>query len=106
MLIAWTTVSDQATANELASSAVAAHLAACVQVEGPITSHYTWEGAQEKSSEYRLAFKLLEAQLPALETWLHARHPYQTPEWIVVRAEHVSEKYLSWARANPNNLTL
>jgi periplasmic divalent cation tolerance protein len=29
-----------------------------------------------------------------------ATHPYDTPEWLVVRAERVAEKYLSWAQAN------
>lgn len=87
-------------ADTLAASAVGARLAACVQIDGPITSHYLWEGVQEKSEEYRITFKVLPAQLPALETWLHARHPDKTPQWIVVKSEHVSEKYLSWAKRN------
>lgn len=106
MLIAWTTVPAKDAADTLAASAINARLAACVQVEGPITSHYCWEGVCEKSEEYRLTFKLLPTQLQALEAWLHERHPYETPQWVVVRAEHVSEKYLSWARANSNNPTL
>ena len=36
----------------------------------------------------------------ALEAQVLAGHPYDTPEWLVVRAEHVGEKYLSWAEAN------
>ncbi|MDF3059855.1 MAG: ion tolerance protein CutA [Rariglobus sp.] len=106
MLIAWTTVPTKVIADKLAASATTARLAACVQVEGPIQSHYIWEGAQEKSEEYRLTFKFLPSQRTALETWVHARHPYQTPEWIVIKAEHVAEKYLSWARASSSNLTL
>lgn len=98
MLIAWTTVPTKAVADELASSAVAEKLAVCVQVEGPLTSHYLWQGAQEKAEEYRLTFKLLPDQLPALETWINGRHPYETPEWIVTKTEYVGEKYLSWAR--------
>ncbi|HEY9247564.1 MAG TPA: divalent-cation tolerance protein CutA [Rariglobus sp.] len=100
MLIAWTTVPTKVIADKLAASAVHARLAACVQVEGPIVSHYIWEGAEEKSEEYRLTFKVLPSHLATLETWIHARHPYQTPEWVVVKAEHVAEKYLSWARGN------
>ncbi|CAM2793621.1 divalent-cation tolerance protein CutA [Rariglobus hedericola] len=100
MLIAWTTVPTKVMAETLAASAVASHLAACVQIDGPITSHYIWQGKPEKTEEYRLTFKVLLAKISLLETWLHARHPYQTPEWIVVKAEHVAEKYLSWAREN------
>lgn len=103
MLIAWTTVPTKVIADTLAASAVHAYLAACVQVDGPIVSHYIWEGVQEKTEEYRLTFKLLPVHLAALETWIHARHPYQVPEWVVVKAEHVAEKYLSWARSGPNS---
>jgi len=106
MLIAWTTVSDKTIADELAAGAVAAHLAACVQVEGPITSHYFWEGRQEKAEEYRLTFKTLPSQIEVLKIWVHERHPYKLPEWVVVKAELVSEKYLSWARASSTYLPL
>lgn len=106
MFIAWTTVPTKAVAHELASGAVAARLAACVQIDGPITSLYLWDGAQETSEEYRLTFKVLTTQQTALETWIHARHPFETPQWVVVKAEYVAEKYLSWARANSSNLTL
>ena len=36
----------------------------------------------------------------ALEARVLATHPYETPEWLVVRAERVGEKYLSWATTN------
>lgn len=97
MFIAWTTVADRATADQLAAESVRERLAVCVQVEGPVTSHYRWQGAQEAATEFRLMFKASTAQLPALARWLHERHPYETPEWIVVRCEQVGEKYLSWA---------
>jgi len=97
MFIAWTTVADRETADRLASEAVSHALAVCVQVEGPVTSHYRWQGTQEKTEELRLMFKVLPDKLTALGAWLHKRHPYETPEWIVVRAEQVGEKYLSWA---------
>lgn len=99
MLIALTTLPTQAAADTLAAEAVAARLAVCAQVGGPVTSHYVWDGSQEKSEEFLLTFKLLPDQLASLEAWIHARHPYQVPEWIVIKAEHVGEKYLSWARA-------
>ena len=106
MLIAWTTVATRETADQLADDAIVRGLAVCVQVEGPVTSHYRWQGAQEKTEEYRLTFKLMASQLSAIEGWLHTHHPYATPEWIVVRAEHVGEKYLSWAVANSTSMPL
>jgi periplasmic divalent cation tolerance protein len=99
MLLAFTTVANADDADRLAADAIARGLAVCVQVDGPVTSHYRWEGRQERAAEWRLGFKLLPGQQVALEAWLHAVHPYATPEWVVVRAEHVGEKYLSWALA-------
>ena len=99
MLIAWTTVGTRDEAERLASDVVAAGLAACVHVEGPIVSFFRWEGKTERVEEVRLCFKFLPAQLAALEKLVLTGHPYDTPEWLVVRAESVGEKYLSWAEA-------
>jgi len=95
-----TTTDTRPRADEIARALVERRLAACVQVEGPVTSHYLWAGVQDKAEEYRLTFKVLPEQITALETWVQARHPYEVPEWVVVKVEHVAEKYLSWARAN------
>lgn len=100
MFIAWTTVAEHADAERIAAEAVARNLAVCVQIDGPITSHYRWQGKAERSEEYRLCFKCLGAQVAALEKHVLATHPYDTPEWLVVGAEKVGEKYLSWAEAN------
>jgi periplasmic divalent cation tolerance protein len=99
MLIAWTSVSTSEQAEGMAQEAVKRGLAACAQICG-IVSHYRWEGKLERAPEFRLTFKLLPAQLPALEAFIFEQHPYDTPEWIVIRAEKVAEKYLSWAEAN------
>ncbi len=99
MLIAWTTVAERADAESLAREAVEHRLAACVQIEGPVVSCYRWEGRIERAEEFRLCFKFLPAQGAPLAEWVAAHHPYETPEWIVVRAEDVGEKYLSWAKA-------
>ncbi len=103
MLLAWTTVASAADADLLAAGAIASGHAVCVQIDGPVTSHYRWQGAPERAAEIRLTFKFLPDRQAALEQWLHAVHPYAVPEWVVVRAEHVGEKYLSWARANANS---
>ncbi len=103
MLIVWTTVASRADADRLAREIVDQRLAACVQVEGPVTSTYQWKGKVEQAEEFRLCIKLLPEQATALSAWVQAHHPYETPEWIVVAAAEVGEKYLSWARANSTN---
>jgi periplasmic divalent cation tolerance protein len=106
MLIAWTTLGRKEDAENLARAAIELHLAACVQIDGPITSVYRWSGQMECSEEYRLMFKFLADQHAALKAHVLSHHPYTMPEWIVVAAEHVDEKYLSWARANTNSSPL
>lgn len=105
MFIAWTTVAKRADATKLANDVVARGLAVCVQVE-PIVSHYLWRGRLERTKEFRLCLKCLPVKLPALEKHILANHPYETPEWVVVKAGHVGEKYLSWAKATHTNSTL
>jgi periplasmic divalent cation tolerance protein len=100
MYIAWTTVGSREHAEHLAADVITRCLAACVQVDGPVASHYLWQGKAERAEEFRLTFKFLPEQRSALERHVLTAHPYDTPQWIVVRAEDVAEKYLSWARAN------
>lgn len=101
MFVVWTTLDDQEIAEQLAFDVVAENLAVCVQVDvTPVISVYRWEGVTQSAREYRIAFKCLPDQLERLEEWVLERHPYETPEWIVVKAERVGEKYLSWAGAS------
>jgi periplasmic divalent cation tolerance protein len=103
MLIAWTTVATRADAERLAGGIIGKGLAACVQIDGPVASCYRWQGKVEQTEEFRLCLKFLPAQAAELASWVLAHHPYDTPEWIVVQAVEVGEKYLSWARATSTN---
>lgn len=94
--IAWTTLPSREEADRLAADAVAAGLAACAQVEGPVRSHFTWEGRVQAEDEFRLTFKYAATKGAALETWVHARHPYAVPQWLAVQADHASPGYRAW----------
>ena len=106
MLIAWTTVSTPAEAERLADASIDQNLAVCAQVEGPIHSQYVWQGRKTAAQEWRIAFKFLEEQSAALSAYIQSAHPYDTPQWIVVQADRVGEKYLSWARAPRSSVNL
>jgi periplasmic divalent cation tolerance protein len=99
MKVAWTTVATAGEAEEMARALVTEGLAVCVQVEGPLRSHYVWQGEPTVAEEHRLTFKCRDEDLCALEAEVLARHPYSVPEWIVVDACRVGEKYLSWAQS-------
>jgi periplasmic divalent cation tolerance protein len=104
MMIAWTTVENSDQAEALARGLIATRHAVCVQIEGPIRSVYPWAGEIAQGTEYRLMIKFLSAHSQAVERWILAHHPYETPEWIVVPIKYVAEKYLSWAQANSSSL--
>lgn len=97
LAIAWTTTGTEADALRLAEGALGKRLTACVQISGPITSVYRWEGRGESAVEWRLTFKTPQADLAALEAWVVAQHPYEVPQWVVVIADHVLPTYLAWA---------
>jgi periplasmic divalent cation tolerance protein len=100
MIVAWTTVAKRVDAEKLARGAVERRLAVCAQIDGPTFSIYQWDGKIEQSEEFRIWFKCLPLNAPALRQWVHSQHPYSVPQWISVNAESVGEKYLSWAMAN------
>lgn len=99
LLIGWTTVGSEGAATELARQLVEGELAVCTQVDGPIRSFYRWESAVCSDAEWRVAVKFLASRVAQLEAFIDRAHPYDTPEWVVVRPEHVAPKYLAWAMA-------
>ncbi len=100
MNIAWTTTETREQAEKLARLAVEKGLAACVQIEGPITSFYRWEGSVENASEFRLTLKVLRKNAIALKALIHRNHPYETPQWTVADLADVGEKYRKWAESS------
>jgi len=104
MLIGWTSLASAADAERLAAGVVRAGLAVCAQVEGPVISHYCWQGELKAETEWRITFKFLHTQATAITAYIHAEHPYEVPELVAVESAMVGEKYLSWARANPSSV--
>ena len=71
-------------------------LAACVQIHGPITSTYRWEGAVETTAEWACQIKTVRRLIPALESELRRHHPYRTPELIALPIVAGGADYLRW----------
>ncbi len=98
MHLCYTTVSSKEDATRLAKIAVESNLCACAQISSPIESIYQWKGEIQTDTEYRIVFKTLESRLSELENAINSAHPYETPQWIAIKATKVSEKYLIWAK--------
>ncbi|HYD77284.1 divalent-cation tolerance protein CutA [Ramlibacter sp.] len=92
-----TTVARLDEANRLAQALLEQRLAACVQVEEGLQSHYRWQGQACSESEVRLTVKTLPARLPALQAFFAEHHPYELPQllWQVMQA---SPAYADWVR--------
>ncbi len=74
-------------------------LAACVQVVGPITSTYRWEGRVETAEEWQCVIKTGRALWDGVEQAIRELHPYQVPEIIALPIECGSRAYLEWIDA-------
>jgi len=94
-----TTFSSRAAAEACAERLVTGRLAACVQVDGPVTSIYRWEGATERGEEWRCTCKTSPSRADACQAAMLAGHEYRTPEILVTRAT-ASPAYAAWARAS------
>lgn len=94
--IALATAPDLKTARALAKAALKARLAACANLVPKIESHYWWQGKIESGAEILIIFKTLKSKLKALEKLVLARHPYDTPEFLVLTLGKGSRKYLQW----------
>jgi len=96
MIIVFTTVSDMAAGEELASRIVESRLAACVQILPRMTSVYVWEGRVAREAEHLLLIKTLPERFGELSDFITANHSYTTPEIVAVEAARVSDQYLAW----------
>ncbi len=97
LILILTTMPDDDRAADLARTLVEERLAACVNVHGPMTSTYRWQGRVEVEAERQLAIKTTRANRIALEARLRALHPYELPEFVVVDATG-SDAYAGWVR--------
>ncbi len=95
-LLILTNLPDEASAQALASSLVAEHLAACVNILAPCRSVYRWQGRVESVQEIPLLIKTTGARYAATEAAIRSGHPYELPEIIAVPIAHGLPEYLDW----------
>ena len=97
-VVALVTVGSEEQGQQIANALVTEQLAACVNIVGPITSTYRWEGKVEHERELLLMIKTRAALFPAVEARVKALHSYALPEVIALPVSAGSEPYLEWLR--------
>ncbi len=97
-----TTTATREDATRIARALVEQQLAGCVQIVGPITSIYRWEGAIEEAEEFLLIVKTRQSLYTTIEATINALHPYDVPEVLAVPVAGGSQSYLDWLK---NELT-
>jgi len=90
------TTPDLKTARKLGRAALKARLVACANLIPKIESHYWWRGKLESDAEVLIILKTTKSRLVALEKLILSKHPYDTPEFLVLPLSGGSKKYLAW----------
>jgi len=91
-----TTAGSEEEAGLISSSLVDRHLAACVQVVGPIVSRYRWRGEVEVEREWLCLAKSEAARYPEVEEAIREAHSYEEPEIVAIPILGGSAGYLAW----------
>jgi periplasmic divalent cation tolerance protein len=96
--IALVTAPDLKTARQLARAALDARLIACANLVPRVESHYRWQGKIERSSEVLMILKTTARCLAKLEKLIITKHPYDTPEFIIMDLRGGNRRYLDWLK--------
>ncbi len=99
-IVVLVTVPSSADGERIAATVVGEHLAACVNLVGPVGSTYFWEGRVQRDEEWLLVIKTRSALFAELSARIRALHSYQTPELIALPIADGSEPYLEWLRTS------
>ena len=91
-----TTASSEEEAHRIAAALVEGRLAACVQVIGPIESHYRWRSDVETEREWLCLAKTSASCYPELEATIRELHSYEEPELVATPIVAGSRGYLEW----------
>ncbi len=94
------TAPDKPCAQQLATLALEARLAACVTLLPGATSYYVWQGKLEQAEEVQMLLKCDSEHQHALMDLLKRAHPYDVPELLVLPVQNGDSEYLSWLHAS------
>ncbi len=95
-----TTVGSEKEAERIATLLVERRLAACVQIAGPVESHYRWQGEVEVEREWQCLAKTEAGRYGEVEQAIREAHSYEEPEILAIPVLAGSSGYLRWVSDN------
>lgn len=96
IIICLVTCPSPEVASAMAKELVDQQLAACVNVLPTVQSIYRWEQAICVDNEALMIIKSTTERQDQLKKAVLAKHPYETPEFVVLDTQEVSEHYARW----------
>ena len=96
VLLVLVTFPDLEKAREIGTALVESQHAACVNLLPGVQSIYRWQGVVETGAEVLAIFKTTSEALASFEAQVVAMHPYEVPEIVAVKPEHVAQSYAQW----------
>jgi periplasmic divalent cation tolerance protein len=95
-IVVFVTTANRDEALRLAEILVEKKLAACAQVLPEIVSIYRWQDVIRRDPETLLLIKTTQSRFAELEREVRARHSYDVPEIVAVKAAEISQPYFAW----------
>jgi periplasmic divalent cation tolerance protein len=91
-----TTAETRDDAESIGRALVEGCLAACVQIVGPITSIYRWQGKINTAQEWQCWIKTRRELYDRIEATIRRLHKYEVPEILAIAITAGSTDYLVW----------
>ena len=91
-----TAVDNEEDAQNIAAALVSQRLAASVQVIGPLTSTYWWNGDVTTAEEWLCLIQTRANLFAEVDAVIQQVHPYDVPEVLAVPVLAGGSSYLAW----------
>ncbi len=95
-IIITTSCDDRNVLEAIACELVQNRLAACCQIQSPVTSVYRWNETVNRTEEWICTIKTKSAAFSQIDSLIRKLHSYDEPEIIATEIAAGSQSYLNW----------
>jgi periplasmic divalent cation tolerance protein len=95
-IIVYVTTTNKAEAEKIAQTLLTKRLIACVNIVGPVSSYFYWNGKIDSAEEFLMIMKSRVDLFGVLEECVRGLHSYEVPEIVAVPIVEGSKAYFDW----------